>query len=520
MYLDYYYIAENPFDTDKGKTSLWLGGSLLKVAATLKEAIIERKGIVLLTGDTGTGKSTIIKMITDILQDQFIIATLSNPELTGLDFFNVLAVRFKFNRSFNSKSAFLVHLRNFLRNSHAINKNILLIIKYADRLKVELFEELALLSEIEFNNRKMISILLVGRQGWIEASIQKNIKRISDKIALVCNLDPLDEAETAKYIQYCLGTAGTKKKIFSDKAIHEIFSFSRGNLKLINSICDFALRKGYSYKKKTINTAIVKECGNELQEIGTVNSDLKPPQKFVVKKEKKKKLNTDQLPSPKRWLWIKTLFVLLFIFSSYVLYKSQTEKSSIWRTDEIAHKNYDFHKLNEGEAISPDTEQGTDKNYSSSESEQQATVTVSPNIENEGLEPSTIGEKNNSDNLTKNNREWPFATYKKIIYFKYDSNLLSPESLEILDKIAEFAVRNPDEEFIIKGYTDSIGAYSYNLTISKFRANSVRSYLIAKGVTPGKLAAIGLGSQNPIFSNRTPGGRKLNRRVEIELKLD
>jgi len=190
MYLDYYNFAENPFDADNGKTFLWLGGSLTRVAATLQEAIVERKGIVILTGNIGTGKSTIIKMITDILQDQFIIATISNPELAGLDFFNLLSVLFKFNKSFNSKSAFLVHLRNFLRNAYAINKNILLIIHDADKLKVELFEELALMSDIELDDRKMISILLVGRKGWINASIQKNIKRISDKITWVGNLDP------------------------------------------------------------------------------------------------------------------------------------------------------------------------------------------------------------------------------------------------------------------------------------------------------------------------------------------
>jgi general secretion pathway protein A len=86
MYLDYYNITGNPFDTDKGKTSLWLGGNLPKVAATLKKAIMERKGIVFLTGDTGTGKSTLFKMITDILQDQFIIATLPNPNSPVLIF--------------------------------------------------------------------------------------------------------------------------------------------------------------------------------------------------------------------------------------------------------------------------------------------------------------------------------------------------------------------------------------------------------------------------------------------------
>jgi len=497
MYLDYYNIAENPFDADKGKTSLWLGGSLPKVASTLKEAIMERKGIVFLTGDTGAGKSTIIKMITDILQDQFIIATLSNPELTGLDFFNVLSVRFKFNKNFKSKSAFLVHLRNFLRNSHAINKNILLIINDADKLKIDRFEELALLSDIELDDRKMISILLVGRKGWIEELIQKNIKEISDKIVLVCNLDPLNEAETAKYILYCLSTAGTKKNIFSDKAINEIFSFSRGNLNLINSICDLALRKGYSYKKKTINKAIVKECGNELQEKSTVDSDVDSLLKFFVEKVKKKKLSADQPPSPRRWLWIKALFVLLLIFCSYVLYKSQTEKSSIWRTDEIAYKS-----------------------YSNSDTEKQATASDSAIIGNEDLEPFSTEKIKSSDKLTKTDREWPFSTYKKIIYFNYDSNTLPPESLEILDKIADFVIHNPETEFIIKGYTDSIGADSYNLTISKFRANSVKSYLIAKGVDPSKLATFGLGSQNPIFSNRTAGGRKLNRRVELELKLD
>jgi outer membrane protein OmpA-like peptidoglycan-associated protein len=350
--------------------------------------------------------------------------------------------------------------------------------------------------------------------------MQKNIKRISDKITLVCNLDPLDEAETAKYIMYCLGTAGTKRNIFNDTAIHEIFSFSRGNLNLINSICDLALRKGYSYKNKIINSAIVKECGIELKGKGAVDSNVILPLKLVLKKEKKKKSTADQRPSPKRWLGIKALFVLLFIFSSYVLYKSQTENSNIRKTDEIARKDYDFHKLREEKIISQEAPQGTHKKYSNSDTENQATAPDSPNIENEGFEPSTLGKRNSSDKLTKANREWPFSTYKKIIYFEYDSNTLSPESLEILDKIADFAIHNVENEFIIIGYTDSIGADSYNLTISKFRANSVKNYLIAKGIDPSKLATFGLGSQNPIFSNKTAGGRKLNRRVEIELKLD
>ena len=124
-----------------------------------------------------------------------------------------------------------------------------------------------------------------------------------------------------------------------------------------------------------------------------------------------------------------------------------------------------------------------------------------------------------ADESPKINREWPFATFKKIIYFNYDSNTLPSDSLEILDKIAGYAVANPSREFIIKGYTDSTGAESYNLVISKYRAEAVKNYLVAKGVDSTRLSTFGLGSRYPIFSNSTAGGRKLNRRVEIELKL-
>ena len=112
---------------------------------------------------------------------------------------------------------------------------------------------------------------------------------------------------------------------------------------------------------------------------------------------------------------------MLFIFSSYALYKSQTENSSMWRTDEIAHKTYDFHKLKEKEeAISADPPQGTYKNYSNSDIEKPATAPESPNIKNGGLEPSTAGKINSAGKLTKPEGEWPFSTYKKIIYFNSD----------------------------------------------------------------------------------------------------
>ena len=523
MYLDYYKISENPFfRNSRDKTSLWLGGNLPQIFSIIEQAIVEKTGVVFLAGDAGTGKSTVIKMITDVLENRFIIATLSNPDLTGLDFFNVLSIKLGFDKEFKSKSAFLVHLRNFLRNSHSINKNILLIISQAERLKLELFEELALLADIELNDKKMISILLVGVKGWMEEPTQKNAIKISNKTSVKCNLDPLNQADTASYIAYCLSSVGTQKKVFNEEAIQQIFSFSKGNLNLINTICDRALRKGYSYRKKKINPAIIKECKKEIQQKIQIDEDVEPRGEPVSEKtiKEKESIITGFSAGPRRWLWFKALLVILFLFSSYLLYNFQTEDTNMWKTDEIARKEYDFHKLKEKEALSFDTPQEITESSIDSVSVTQGSNSVSPDNENEGLEASPAENRQNSDETTETKHYWPFPTFKKIIYFKYDSNTLPPDSLEILDKIADFAIHNPDREFIIKGYTDSTGAYSYNLTISKFRADSAKNYLIAKGVDPAKLDTLGLGSQDPIFSNATAGGRQLNRRVEIELKLE
>jgi general secretion pathway protein A len=429
MYLDYYNISENPFDMGRDKTSLWLGGSLPKVSLALKEAIIERKGIVVLTGDAGSGKRTAINMITDILQDQFNITTLSNPEISSLDFFNFLSVLLKFNKSFNSKSAFLVHLRKFLLSSASNKKKLLLIINNADRLKNELFDELALLSEIGLSHKKRISILLVGQKEGIEASAHKKIEKISNHITLKYNLAPLNKAETAEYIRHRLGTVGTNDKIFSDKAIHEIFSFSKGNFNLINSICDLSLRKGFSSKKKRINAAIVIECRIELEKKGVVDSEIKYYPKFVVGKEKKKKPTTTETVSPRRWLWIKTLLVLLFIFSSYVLYKSQTKKTNIWKTDEIVQKDYDFHKLNKEEINSRDPAQGASQGYSELDTEKPETAPNSPVIVNEDLEPLSVAKKAFQAGYQHSTVNGPFQLIKKsstsnTIQIHYRLNLL------------------------------------------------------------------------------------------------
>ena len=114
---------------------------------------------------------------------------------------------------------------------------------------------------------------------------------------------------------------------------------------------------------------------------------------------------------------------------------------------------------------------------------------------------------------------FPFTDRKITIHFQHNSNEIPADAYHRLNRIAEFMIRDSETQIKIKGYTDSFGAYSYNIMISEQRANTIKNYLIAKGVRPSSMTAFGLGPQDYVASNESEEGRRLNRRVEIEFNL-
>ncbi len=109
----------------------------------------------------------------------------------------------------------------------------------------------------------------------------------------------------------------------------------------------------------------------------------------------------------------------------------------------------------------------------------------------------------------------PFAEGKVTLFFLHNSNELTREAMGTLDQVADYLKTRPELRIDIRGYTDSVGTISYNLSVSQFRANSIKSYLVGKGVSEGNITALGMGPKDPIASNETPAGREQNRRVEI-----
>ncbi|MBW2245687.1 MAG: AAA family ATPase [Deltaproteobacteria bacterium] len=232
--------------------------------ATLKYGVIDQKGFLLVTGDVGTGKTTLVNALLESLQDDTLVANITNPFLSLIDFYNFVAISFNISKKFDNKVDFIVYFSHFLNKVFLDNKNVLLIIDEAHRLSIELLEDIRLLSNIELPEKKLINIFLVGQNEINQTLASQECRALRQRIMLTYQINPLSEIETFEYIKYRLKVAGTEMKLFKRRAVQEVYRFSNGYPRLINKICDHALLTGYVRGLKKITPDIIEECSQEL----------------------------------------------------------------------------------------------------------------------------------------------------------------------------------------------------------------------------------------------------------------
>jgi len=230
----------------------------------LKYGIHGNRGFLLLSGDIGTGKTTLINGLLESLDDQILVAIVTDPDLEKLDFYNFLTQAFDIKKTFKTKGDFLVHFIHFLHKSNEEGKKVLIIIDEAQRLRYEMLEEIRQLSTIEKKNTKLLNIFLVGQHELIDALNETRNRALLQHITMKYLIGPLKNEDVGEYIGFRLKVAGTEKKIFSSGAIRQVITFSNGYPRLINIICDHALLTAYVKGKQKVDGAIVKECAKDL----------------------------------------------------------------------------------------------------------------------------------------------------------------------------------------------------------------------------------------------------------------
>jgi len=497
MYLSHYNLVEKPFQITTDPKFLWPGENHQEALAMLKYAVLHSKGLVLLTGDVGTGKTTLINALQSDLDSNIIVATVSDPNLETLEFFGFLQTAFKIEGEFTKKVDFLTNFTDFLNNAYADHKKVLLIIDEAQKLSTELLEEIRMLSDIEKENTKLLNIFFVGQNEF--AKTLKESTALRQRIAITHQINPLTEGETAEYIKYRLKVAGTEEEIFTGKAIRGIYAFSGGNPRLINIICDHALLTGYVRGLKTINPAIVKECAQELPIPGETGPNHLQAQPFTGKRERK---------PVRRLAPYAACLMLIIAFCGYLVSRGVKDDAGQRPLDGVGKGQKSMDDTSRRQAYRADV--------AMLEGGRVDTVVSKEDITDTGGRNSTV----TVQGVRKTGGEEPLLSgdVKLIIPFGYNDSEPKEKAFDTLDRLAAVMVENLDMEIVVKGHTDTTGPPPYNKNLSELRANSVKKYLVAKVISPLRIQTIGMGKQNPLKPNTSWAGRKANRRVEIELQ--
>jgi general secretion pathway protein A len=265
MYLTHYNLTLKPFEESPDPRFFWLSEKHKEALACLKYGIQENKAFLLLNGDIGTGKTSLINFLLLDNDQDAIVATLPDPDLSISDFFKLLSRGFNINIDFDTKGDFLIQFEHFLHNTYSEEKKALLIVDEAQRLNQQIMEQIRLLSNIERRDVKLINIFFVGQNEVIDMIKDEKNKALRQRLTVHYTIEPLTEPETQEYINHRLRIAGSETEIFSSEAAHEIFSFSKGYPRLINIICDRSLLIGYVSETKKIAGAIVKKCADDLK---------------------------------------------------------------------------------------------------------------------------------------------------------------------------------------------------------------------------------------------------------------
>ncbi|UCG13377.1 MAG: OmpA family protein [Deltaproteobacteria bacterium] len=508
MYRLHYKIKEKPFQISPDPRFLWLGEKHQEALAILRYGILNNQGFVLLTGDVGTGKTTLINALINDLKDDHIIATVSNPDLDKIDFFNLTAKSFNIQENFSSKSNFLLSLNKFLHKAYTESKKVLLLVDEAHKLPIELLEEIRLLSNIEKQETKLINIFFVGQNEFNTILMKEECRALRQRITITHHIEPLTKTETKQYVAHRLKVAGAKTEVFNKRAIRKVHAFSRGYPRLINIVCDQALLTGYARNLHSITPAVVKECAKELSLPGELRRRLQ----HQTESRKTKRA----IPLGRKLVYVSAMFLL--VFSGYSLYSTGYDEYY------GKVKNY-YGKLPQenvtAEQDNPSEVVTVDKPHPGMDSPPHVEKLPSEQISQQAREVESNAKESARNIAPENHGEstTPFDISNRplIISFGYNSNEVPPEAYDPLDEIARFMLRNPGKKIVVRGYTDTLGYSKYNKKLSEFRANTVRGYLIAKGIRPDRIKALGMGEANPIVTNDTNNPRRENRRVELEL---
>ena len=279
MYEGFFDLRERPFDLTPNPRFLVFTEPHREVLSNLEYAIASRKGLTLVIGEAGSGKTTLIRAVLERQPEQVHVVQLSNPTLSRAEFVQTLAQRFGLSpRAAESKAALLEELEAVLLARRARQEVTVLIVDEAQSTPGELLEEIRLLANMDADRENLMSVILAGQPELADRLAQPGLRQLNQRIALRCNLRALTADETARYIAGRIAAAGgVGFKIFTREAVALIHQASAGLPRTVSVLADNSLLGGFAAGMRPVQSGIVREICRDFGLLVADRADEKRP---------------------------------------------------------------------------------------------------------------------------------------------------------------------------------------------------------------------------------------------------
>jgi type II secretory pathway predicted ATPase ExeA len=266
MYLEPFKLKELPFRLSPDPQFLYLSKQHARAKAYMESTIWFTDGFVVITGEIGSGKTTLIESFLKEVPADVVVAQINQTQVTAIDFLQAVLAQFGFSPFKMRKAELITTLNNFLIEQYAAGRRVLLIVDEAQNLSMRVLEEIRMLSGVETTKEKVLRIILAGQPELNDKLDAPELEQLTQRVRLRFHLQTLSEGETRGYIQHRLEVAGAgDRELFAADAYPEIFRYTGGVPRLINTLCDTAMMAAFTADRDTVTRADIGSAVQELQ---------------------------------------------------------------------------------------------------------------------------------------------------------------------------------------------------------------------------------------------------------------